>query len=181
MLKAWVRTNLVEKLDQDHAQVFGFDFCKKEINRAKNMVLNHAELNPVFPLIERELNRENLFAYAKNISITPPRSYQHFHNNNCLGADDSEKGGCVQGGIGYWQKINQLYPQKYEYMANIEHELSIKKGEPVTISKDQRKSTKGARLFLKKCSNFPNIGCIDEIIGIQPQGFIECNGFCSTK
>ncbi len=180
VLKKDVRMTQIEKLDTDYSQLFGFDFRKKEINRATNMVKNHAELNPKFPLIEKQLNRDDLFLYAKRIGISPPLTYRNFENNNCIGADDSPKGGCVQGGIGYWQKIKEVYPHKYDYMANIEHELSMTKGKPVAINKDQRKGQKKL-LFLKHCPAFPDIQTIDVIKGRMPIAPMECNGFCPTE
>ena len=110
-----------------------------------------------------------------------PRPYKHFLNNNCIGDFDSPKGGCIQGGIGYWQKIKYLYPHKYEYMANMEHKISALKGKPVTICKDQRKNKHGARLFLKPNPDFPEIEDISVIKGRQPLTPFECNGFCSTQ
>lgn len=169
-----------QDIRNDFAQVFGFDYCKKEIRRASNMLANNPDLNPIFPLIVERFDRDLIFKGIKNLGINPPVTYNHFLNNNCIGGDDSPIGGCIQGGIGYWQKIKELYPKKYEYMANIEHDLSRIKGKPVTICKDQRKNNSGNRLFLKTCSDFPGIESIDVIKGRQPLGYFECNGFCST-
>ncbi|MAT38889.1 MAG: hypothetical protein CL946_04725 [Ectothiorhodospiraceae bacterium] len=179
-LKREVRIKQVQDLDNDYCQIFGFDFSKREINRAINMVKNHAETNPRFPLIEREYDRGKIFSTLKYLGIKPPIAYIHFDNNNCLGPESSPKGGCVQGGVGYWQKMREVYPHKFDYMANIEHELSKEKGEPVTICKDQREATKGSKLFLKFNPGFPDVGTIDEIKGRQPDGYFECNGFCGT-
>lgn len=169
-----------QKLKTDFCQIFGFDYDGKEMRRATNMLTNNPDLNPVFPLIINKLNREKIFAKIKDIGIEPPSAYKHFLNNNCIGADDSPKGGCIQGGIGYWQKIQRLYPKKFDYMSEMEHKLSRKKGQPVTICKDQRKDTKGARLFLKVCSDFPDVESIAVIKGLEPITPFECNGFCST-
>lgn len=180
-LKREVRTKQVQKINTDYCQIFGFDNRKAEINRAVNMVSNYPEINPKFPLIEYAMGRPEIFKTLKQLNIKAPIAYKDFNNNNCLGAPDSPKGGCVQGGIGYWQKINEKYPLKYEFMANKEHELSSRKGKPITVCKDQRKSTNGNRLFLKFNPEFPNIGTIDEIKGRQPVGYFECNGFCGTR
>jgi hypothetical protein len=169
-----------QDLKNDFCQVFGFDYCKKEMKRATNMLVNNPDLNPVFPLIVEQYDRSAIFAKMDELKIRPPKSYRHFLNNNCIGADDSPKGGCIQGGIGYWQKIKQLYPKKYDYMANVEHELSSLKGEPVTICKDQRNGKNGNRLFLKPSSDFPDVESIDVIKGRIPMTPFECNGFCST-
>jgi len=169
-----------QDIRNDFAQVFGFDYCKKEIRRASNMLANNPDLNPIFPLIVERFDRDLIFKELDRLGIKPPVTYNHFLNNNCIGADDSPIGGCIQGGVGYWQKIRSIYPKKYAYMANIEHELSVLKGKPVTICKDQRKGYKGNRLFLEKSPDFPDVLTIDVIKGRQPVGYFECNGFCST-
>jgi hypothetical protein len=40
-----------------------------------------------------------------------------YMNNNCIG--------CVKGGIGYWNKIRQDFPEVYERMAKLERELDV--------------------------------------------------------
>jgi len=169
-----------QETQEDFAQIFGFDNDAKERKRATNMLMNNPDLNPVFPLIAKGYSREDVFKEVQRLGIEPPKPYQHFLNNNCIGAFDAPYGGCVQGGIGYWQKIKNLFPHKYDYMANIEHEISRDKGEPVTICKDQRKGRQGNRLFLKKCEEWPEVECIDVIQGKQPITPFECNGFCNT-
>ena len=170
-----------QDLEKDFCQVFGFDYGKKEINRAKNFSKANPELTPIYPLIHFKMDRDEIFKTLGNLGITPPDAYKHFLNNNCIGDFKSSIGGCVQGGIGYWQKIKKMFPHKYDYMAKIEHELSEQKGKPVTICKDQRAGKKGNRLFLKANWNFPEVGTIDEIKGRQPVTVFECNGFCGTE
>ncbi len=169
-----------QELGEDFGQIFGFDYDKKEMRRARGMLVNNPDLNPIFPLIVEQYDRQRIFDTIKHLGLVRPSTYDHFLNNNCIGADDSPKGGCIQGGIGYWQKIQRLYPQKFEYMADIEHRISALKGAPVTICKDQRKATHGNRLFLKHNPDFPDTGTIEEIKGRQPITAFECNGFCST-
>jgi hypothetical protein len=136
-----------QNLETDFCQIFGFDYCKKEMKRATSMLHNNPDLNPVFPLIVEKIDRDKIFKTIEKLGINRPKTYDHFLNNNCIGADDSPIGGCIQGGIGYWQKIKVLYPHKYHYMANIEHEISRDKGQPVTICKDQRKDKKKRKII----------------------------------
>jgi len=173
-LKRAVRIK-VQKTKTDHGQIFGFDYCKKEINRATNMQKNYPEINPLFPLIENEITRDGIFKELKKLNLTPPETYKDFLNNNCILI------GCVQAGIGHWGKFKSIYPDRYNYMAEVEHKLSAVKGRPVTIHKDQRKNRQGNRLFLKHNPDYPEIGTIDEIEGKWPVIPFECNGFCSTQ
>jgi len=170
-----------QKTKTDFAQVFGFDYGKKEERRARNMLVNNPDINPIFPLIVEKLSREKIFKEFKSLGLKIPEPYKHFLNNNCIGAEDSPIGGCIQGGVGYWQKLKELYPLKFEYMANIEHEISSSKGSPVTICKDQRAATAGNKLFLRHNEEFPEIKTIDIIKGRRPITPFECNGFCSLE
>lgn len=180
VLKREVRIKYQDERN-DFAQVFGFDYDKKEMRRATNMLLNYPELNPIFPLVVEQYDRKKIFATLEEMGIQRPKAYDHFLNNNCIGDFDSPIGGCVQGGIGYWQKMKDLFPKKYAYMANIEHEISRDKGKPVTVCKDQRKGKVGNRLFLEACPDFPEVETISVIKGRQPVTPFECNGFCKTQ
>ena len=163
-----------QDLENDFAQAFGFDYDKREQNRAKNMLKNYPEINPIFPLIENKITKSKCIEIVGSWGVAVPEMYiLGFRNNNCF------KTGCIQGGIGYWQKMEREYPEKFNYMANIEHELSLLKGKPVTICKDQSGGVKNL-LFLKKSKDFPEVGCIGEKIGRDVEPLSECNGFCST-
>lgn len=176
-LKREVRKMVQKEIMWDN-QVFGFDFCAKEERRAKQLKKNYPDTNPIFPLIERKITRDGIFSILSDWGMKPPKTYSFFQNNNCIGEEDSPKGGCVQGGIGYWQKMKEIFPKKYEYMGKMEHLLSKRKGKPVTICKDQRKSSFGSRLFLLPCSEFPDTKTIDVIKGKKPIAPLECNGMC---
>jgi len=168
-----------QDLDNDFGHVFGFDYGdKKEENRARNMISNHPEINPIFPLIVEKFNRFKVFSWLKKQGIKPPEMYNNFANNNCMGNTTSAVGGCVQGSVGYWQRIKELYPDKYHYMACWEHILSSRKGEPVTMCKNQQKGKNGNRLFLEFNPEFPSIETIDVVKGRPPVSMMECNGFC---
>lgn len=158
-------------------QAFGFDV--NEMDRAQDMAKNNYHLNPIFPLIAvlydkkrciREIQKaNNLF-----LTIRIPSSYlRGYSNNNC------DKTGCVQGGIGYWQKIQREEPPKFEAMAKVEHELTDLKGKPVTICKDQSKG--GGLVFLKPHPKYPHIKDISMMKGRPPEKLMECNGFCKQK
>jgi len=169
--------------------VFGFEFHKKEIKRAENWEMNKG-LKAYFPLIEREITKLDAMQLLKDEMIDLPRVYGYgFNNNNCF------KTGCTQGGIGYWQKIKTDFPEKFDKMAEMEHELSRLKGEPVVICHDQREDrvitkwdyskrtgepTKKSKLFLKYNCDFPDVPTIDIIKGkhVAIIDEFECNGFC---
>lgn len=153
-------------------QVFGFDI--DEPRRARNMMLNYPDSKPIFPLLFHGYSKNDCIKIINEAGIEIPRAYKlGLNNNNCL------KTGCVQGGIGYWQKMKELFPEKFDKMAAMEHELTNKKGKPVTMLKDQSKS--GGLVFLKPHPDYPDIKDISMMRGRPSKPLTDCNGFCGTN
>jgi hypothetical protein len=74
-----------------------------------------------------------------------------YSNNNCIG--------CVKGGMGYWNKIRQDFPEVFDKMASLERELNA---------------------FVKK-----DIGFLDELEegrGYAVKAYVEsCGIFCGSE
>lgn len=181
-----------EKWQQDNpdydAQIFGFD--PSEPNRAKSLSLNHPKTKPIFPLLERNMSKEECITFLEVRGIKVPEMYYlGFNNNNCFGADEESLGGCVQGGIGYWQKIQREYPKKFEAMAKMEHELTDLKGKPVTmlrklvpyVDEQGNKKRKGISMFLISHPKYPDLPQFSEQKGKEPKPLMECNGMCGIN
>jgi hypothetical protein len=152
--------------------VFGFDI--DEPKRAKAMAKNYPEINPQFPLLMLGLSKKDCIKKLQEARITIPRAYSlGLNNNNCL------KTGCVQGGIGYWQMMRTLIPENFYKMAQVEHELTDLKGEPVTMLKDQSKG--GGLVFLLPHPKYPQVKDISMMKGRPPEPLMECNGFCGVN
>lgn len=179
MLKRRVREKW-EKENTFSAQVFGFEFEKKEFNRAMALKLNHPHTNPKFPLLMYGCDKDYCIKEFERLNIKLPAPYRMgFNNNNCL------QTGCISGGIGYWQKIQRELPELFEKMAKIEHDLTDERGYPVTMVKDQSKnagdkSKKENLVFLKPHKDYPNNKSIDQMKGREPKPLTECNGFCGV-
>jgi hypothetical protein len=111
--------------------------------------------------------------------IDPPRTYAlGYLNNNCF------RTGCVQGGLGYWQKLQREYPEKVDAMSEIEHKLTDLKGEPVTMLKDQSADAQASGnvlVFLKPHPKYPHMKDLSMMEGREPRPLMECNGFCTTN
>jgi 3'-phosphoadenosine 5'-phosphosulfate sulfotransferase (PAPS reductase)/FAD synthetase len=178
MLKRRVREAWEKHNEYDH-QVFGFEFEKKELNRAKALELNHPQTKPIFPLIDAELSKGDCLTMVHEAGIKVPAAYtMGYQNNNCLNT------GCVQGGIGYWQKIRKDSPELYHKMSDVEHRITNLKGKPVTMLKDQSKKAKDSGLelvFLKKHPDYPEHKCLDDMKGRPVKPLKECNGFCGVN
>lgn len=163
---------MYQDLENDYAQIFGFDVTER--NRHNNMRKNYPEINVISPLADLNMTKSQVVNAFKDLEIEIPVPYKlGYRNNNCF------QTGCVQGGIGYWQKIQKNEPDKFKAMADREHRLTNIKGSPVTICKDQSKN--GGLVFLLPHPNYPGMKDLSMMKGIEPEPLIECNGFCSTK
>jgi hypothetical protein len=131
-------------------------------------------------------DKDDCLKIVQDAGIEIPRMYRlGFRNNNCF------KTGCVQGGIGYWQKMERDFPEKFEAMAEMEHKLTASRGEPVTMLKDQSNEAKkvleetGIKwkqfIFLKKHPEYPELKCLADMKPQEVKPLFECNGFCGTN
>ena len=171
-----------EKENSFTHQVFGFDIT--EGKRALAMKWNAPTSKAIFPLLFYALSKKDCLETLKYEFIPIPLAYWlGFSNNNCL------KTGCVQGGIGYWQKMKRDFYYKFLRMAVTEHQLTRLAGGPVTMLKDQGKeATKKSKIdpkanlvFLVKNPNYPELKSIDDFPQMEVKPLFECNGFCSTN
>ena len=175
----WEKTNVFKH------QVFDFEFDKKEINRALSMTMNHGKrVKAIYPLLLFAYDKKDCLKIVEDAGLEIPKMYQlGFQNNNCFAT------GCVQGGIGYWQKMKYEFPDKFDVMADLEHELTELKGEPVTMLKDQGKvakervelNPKSNLVFLRKHPLYPNNKCLDDMPSRKVEPLFECNGMCGIN
>lgn len=178
ILKRTVREKWQKTVDFEY-QVFGYEFDKKEFNRAKSMTLNHSDSKGIYPLLMFGYDKDDCIRVLNNAGIKIPVTYSMgFRNNNCFNT------GCVQGGIGYWQKMKRDRPDVFDRMSEVEHRLTDMKGQPVTMLKDQSKYAKqsgNVLVFLKKHPEYPDLKSIDEMPECKVEPLQECNGFCGTN
>jgi len=97
-------------------QVWGFEYLPKEINRAIRHGQQYPNTNPLFPLIEKGLDKNECAGLLINAGIELPEMYKlGYSNNNCIG--------CVKGGKGYWNKIRKDFPFTFERMKLLERKV----------------------------------------------------------
>lgn len=171
--KRWQKTAVYDY------QVFGFEMTKKEASRALAMTLNYPDARPIYPLLMFGLDKRDCISYVESAGIKIPDAYTlGFKNNNCL------ETGCVQGGIGYWQKMKRERIDTFLAMSDRERRYSKIKGKAVTILKDQSKAAKASgdvRVFLEKNEDFPECKSLDDFPPQKIEGLTECNGYCGTN
>lgn len=91
-------------------QVWGFEFDKEQINRAIRFGQQYPYTNPLFPLIEKGISKNECAGMLLSKGIELPKMYElGYTNNNCIG--------CVKGGKGYWNKIRVDFPAEFNKMA----------------------------------------------------------------
>lgn len=97
-------------------QVWGFEYIKKEINRAIRHGQQYPNTKPLFPLIEKGLDKNQCAGILINAGIEIPEMYKlGYSNNNCIG--------CVKGGKGYWNKIRKDFPNVFNRMKELERKV----------------------------------------------------------
>lgn len=100
----------------DDIQVFGFTADRNEVKRAVRFREQNPGVTLVTPLIERALTKEDCLAILARAGIELPAMYRlGYLNNNCVG--------CVKGGMGYWNKIRQDFPDVFDRMSKLERNL----------------------------------------------------------
>lgn len=142
VLKKDVRKMIEDEIKEWDGQVWGFDYCQREINRAIRFKQQYPYTKPLFPLIERMVNKSDALAMLQRVGIEVPMMYRlGYDNNNCIG--------CVKGGMGYWNKIRRDFPDRFREMAEIEREIDA------TCLKDEN-----GRIFLDELN--PNRGALEQ-------------------
>ena len=95
--KKWENGHLGEPL----TYVWGMD--ANERNRAERLVQSQPEYKHEFPLIDRQISKQEAHAILDRLEIARPQMYDlGFLNNNCVG--------CVKGGQWYWNQIRKYFP-----------------------------------------------------------------------
>ena len=115
-----LKTRVRQKFEAEHPEIthyiWGFEKGVKEENRAKRMCERYTEYKHLFPLIEKNLDKESCLALLQSVNIEIPEMYKlGYHNNNCIG--------CVKGGMGYWNKIRKDFPEVFNRMAETERKI----------------------------------------------------------
>lgn len=94
--------------------VWGFDVDEK--HRAERLDSALQNINHENPLIREQLKKEDCHAMAYKLGIQRPAMYDlGYSNNNCIG--------CVKGGMGYWNKCRNDFPEQFEKRCRLERKI----------------------------------------------------------
>lgn len=115
----WLKKRVRKEWEYEHrgyniTYVWGMDLNEK--HRAERLTETMFEFEHCFPLIERELTKQDTHGMCERLGIKRPAMYDlGYNNNNCVG--------CVKGGMGYWNKIRVDFPEVFESRAKLEREV----------------------------------------------------------
>tara|TARA_R100001443_G_scaffold69311_1_gene77874 strand:+ start:2432 stop:3226 length:795 start_codon:yes stop_codon:yes gene_type:complete len=153
VLKKQVRQKIEKKIDFKH-QVFGFEYNKKEINRAIRFQEQNPHTKPLFPLIENKMTKEESLYFLEKQNIKRPFMYNlSYHNNNCIG--------CVKGGKGYWNKIRIDFPDTFNKMALLEREIGRSCINGTFLDELDSNAGRKQKIILPDCGNFCDLEFTD--------------------
>lgn len=108
--KKWENEHIGEPL----IYVWGMDANEK--NRAERLIQSQPEYQHEFPLIDRQISKQEAHAILDRLGIARPKMYDlGFLNNNCVG--------CVKGGMWYWNQIRKHFPDVFEQRARLERDI----------------------------------------------------------
>jgi len=128
----------VERENNYTGSIFGFEFTPKEINRAIRFKEQNPNPSPVFPLIDKKIDKPNaLYILEKIAKIKRPAMYDlGYQNNNCIGCLKADS-------MSYWNKIRVDFPAIFNEMAEIERDIGAS-----IIRRKKKGDTKKSRLYL---------------------------------
>lgn len=114
-LKKKVRYKIEEDIKFD-AQVFGFEFATREVNRAIRFSQQYPQAKAIYPLIDRKMTKPQCAELLLRNGIALPKMYDlGFRNNNCIG--------CVKGNMGYWNHVRKHFPESFDKMSELEQKI----------------------------------------------------------
>ena len=100
--------------EEEITYIWGYDIEEK--NRAERLQESMPQFKHVFPLIDRQLTKQDCHGILKELRIERPKMYDlGYRNNNCIG--------CVKGGMGYWNRIRVDFPEVFKARAEIERDI----------------------------------------------------------
>lgn len=115
----WLKKRIRKEWEYDHRNydityVWGFDCNEKR--RADNLVESMPEFTHCFPMIERDISKQEAHGMCESLGVHRPIMYDlGYNNNNCVG--------CMKGGMGYWNKIRVDFPDVFESRSKLEREI----------------------------------------------------------
>ena len=148
-LKKNIRMQIEKEMEYD-GQIFGFEYSKKEINRAIRFKEQYPVAKPLFPLIENKMTKPECLHILELNKIDRPMMYKlGYTNNNCIG--------CVKGGMGYWNKIRVDFPEHFNKMVKAERDVGRSCIRHTFLDELDPNAGRHTPMIMPDCGNFCEI------------------------
>lgn len=135
-------------------QVWGYEYAKDQVNRAIRFGQQYPYTNPLFPLIEKGMTKDNCAGMILNQGIALPKMYElGYTNNNCIG--------CVKGGKGYWNKIRKDFPSEFKKMAKSERKAGYSCINGTFLDELNPKAGRNKKIVMPDCGLFCELDFAD--------------------
>ena len=135
-------------------QIFGFEFTRREINRAIRFSQQYPGANPLYPLIDKGLDKDACAGILVNAGIEIPEMYKMgYPNNNCIG--------CIKGGQGYWNKIRVDFPEIFAQMSKAERAAGHSCIKDTFLDELDPNAGKEMKMVLPYCGTFCEVEFAD--------------------
>lgn len=103
--------------EQNQLNMYGDLIVRRERERAERIREAMPDFTHHFPLIDKQLTKEDAHGICKRLGLKRPVMYDlGYRNNNCIG--------CVKGGMGYWNKIRIDFPEVFQARAKMERDIN---------------------------------------------------------
>lgn len=113
-LKRQLREQWETNKSESLIYIWGMDYSER--HRADRIIESMPNQKHRFPLIENKIDKEGAHRLLSASNIDRPVMYRlGYNNNNCIG--------CVKGGMGYWNKIRQDFPDIFKSRAALERQV----------------------------------------------------------
>lgn len=164
-LKKEVRQT-IEGFCKDAVHVLGFEYTKKEVNRALRWKEQQGK-KCYFPLIEAGYDKRECLLELQRNKIEVPAMYKlGYNNNNCIG--------CFKGGQGYWNKVRKDFPEIFNKVADLEQQLNAtclkSNGEKLFLKDLPKDAGRHTDIEIPDCALF----CDVEMQGLKIKEIEEC-------
>jgi hypothetical protein len=96
-------------------KVLGFSAREVERVQRAHARASKYEYGLRLPIVEERINKQACADWCIALGVRPSAMYEHFDHANCRG--------CVKGGLAYWMKVREVYPDVFKLRVEQEAEF----------------------------------------------------------
>jgi len=151
ILKRRTRKEWEAEQADDLCYVWGMDLAEKQ--RAERLVEAMPNQTHRFPLIENNITKEVAHGMSAKLGLKRPMMYDlGYPNNNCIG--------CIKGGMGYWNKIREDFPDVFKSRSELERIVGHTCIKDVYLDELKPEQGREQKIILEDCGIFCEVMAI---------------------